>query len=95
MPGPIPIHTTVSASTSQVVIAASRPTRRGLLIYNDSTQDLYIKYVTGVSSTSFTLKVAPAWYARMPWGGVYSGIIYGVWGGADASGRAQVTELIG
>lgn len=95
MPGPVPIHSTVSNTTTPVVIAIARPTRRSLLIFNDSTEDLYIKYGSGVTTTSFTLKIPQNWYARMPWGGVYQGAIWGVWADADIGGLAQVTELVG
>lgn len=94
MPGPTPVHTAVPVSVTQVELLDARPGRRSVVIFNDSTQALYIKYVTGVTADSFTIKIPSDWYGTMPWGGVFEGKIYGVWAGADAGGFAQLTELI-
>lgn len=97
MPGLVPVHTSVPVSTSAVEVVASTPTRKGLLVYNHSSQILYIKYGTGVaiSPASFTIAIPANWYGRLPWGNVYTGAVWGMWAGADASGSAQVTQLVG
>lgn len=93
MPGSVPIHNVIARSDSEVELAPHRPSRRSVLIYNNSAVDLFVSYVAGVSSSEFLVKIPANWYGRMPWGEVYTGIIYGVWATAGA-GDAQVTELV-
>ena len=94
MPGPVPIHTAVPAGDTQFIIAGSRPERRAIIIFNDSDEYLYLKYVTGISTDSFTIRVPPQWYGNMPWGNVYTGILYGMLAANEVGAFVQVTELV-
>jgi hypothetical protein len=95
MAGPVPLHAAIAVSVTAVLLAPSRESRRGTFVFNKSSQVLYIKFAEAdVSATSFTLRVPANWWYEMPWGNVFTGKIYGVWAGADASGSAQVTELV-
>ena len=94
MPGPVPVQNAVPTSDSQFIVAEARPTRRSIIIFNDSSEYLYLSYQTGVSSTFFTIKVPPNWYGTMPWGGIYAGTIYGVLAANDPGTFIMVTELI-
>lgn len=64
------------------------------MIYNGSSQDLYVSYVAGITTASFGAKIPPGFWATMPWGSVYTGIIYGLLASADPGTFVQVTELV-
>lgn len=86
-----------SSATSVTILAASatdattgRPTRKGVTIYNDSTQILYLKLAaSAASATSYTIQMAAGTYYECPFS--YTGEIRGIW--ASANGNARVTEL--
>lgn len=78
-----------SASTGQLL--ASNASRKGCVIWNDSTEDLFIKYGTTASLTDCVYKI-PAdatWTMIAPY---YTGRIDGIWRN-NASGSARITEL--
>lgn len=79
------------AATVQT-LAAANSARMGLIIFNDSTSDLYLKYGSAASLTSFTYKVFAGSTWEMPIAPCFTGIVTGIWS-ADASGSARVTEL--
>lgn len=80
----------VAASASSVQLLAANPSRKGLVVHNDSTAPLYLKYGTTASATSFThhLDGGAALEMRPP---IYTGRIDAVWG--SATGAARITEL--
>lgn len=83
----------VSSSATNVTILAANAKRKSVIIFNDSTQVLYVKLSATASATSFTYKLAPSETLEIPGAGViYTGIIDGIW--ASANGNARVTELI-
>lgn len=78
------------AATSATVVAANT-SRMGVIIHNDSTSILYLKYGATASTTSYTYRLEPNATWEMP-NPVYTGIIDGIWS-ANASGSARVTEM--
>lgn len=83
--------TNVNDTTSSTTLAANNANRLGLIVENDSSEDLYLKYGSGASSTSRTVKIIAGGYWEMPQP-VYTGVVAGAWA-ADSSGAARVTEL--
>lgn len=81
----------VNDTASSAQLAASNASRKGLLIFNDSTSALMVKYGTTASATDFTVKIAAGGYWEMPTP-IYTGRVDGIWS-SDASGAARVTEL--
>ena len=82
--------TVVASSASSVQIKAANDRARGVLIYNDSTAVLYLRFGTADASTaSFTVQMASETYYEVP--ALYRGAIQGIW--AAANGNAMVTEL--
>lgn len=85
----------VSGSASSVTLQAANTARKGLVVVNDSTAILYVKFGSTASTTSFTYYLAgtvsgaPS-MLELP-GVVYTGIVTGIW--ASATGAARVTEL--
>lgn len=82
--------TQVASSASNVTMKAANINRRGISIFNDSTQVLYAKCGVTASSTSYTVKIAAGGY----WETIsdYCGLIDGIWASAD--GNAYVTEFL-
>jgi hypothetical protein len=80
----------VASSATSVTLKAANAGRRGLIIFNDSTQVLYAKYGASASATSFTVKIAAGGYWEMPLP-IFQGVVDGLWASAD--GNARVTEI--
>lgn len=82
----------VASSAASVTILASNANRKGALIYNDSTQILFLLLsATGpASSSNYTVQLASQQFFEVPFP-VYTGTILGIW--AAANGNARVTEL--
>lgn len=82
--------TEVSSSATTVTLQAANGSRRGLLVFNESTKNLYVKLGAGATSTSFSVKLSARGYFEVP--GNYTGIVTGVWDAAN--GSAWVTEIL-
>lgn len=94
MPGPVPVHNAVPAGDTQFTVAAANPSRRSIIIYNDSAVDLFVLYGTGITLASFTIKIPSGYWGVMSHHAVYTGIITGILSAADPGSFAQVTELV-
>ena len=64
--------------------------RRGLTIYNQTSQVLYVKMGTTATLTDFTLIMDVSGYYESPFG--YNGAVWGIQGAA-ATGLVYVTEV--
>jgi hypothetical protein len=78
----------VSGSASSVTLQASNTARLRLDIVNDSTVNLYVKYGSSASTTSYT-RLLQAGESMTE--SLYTGIVTGIW--ASATGAARMTEL--
>lgn len=84
-------RSSVAGSASSVTIIAANATRRGLIVYNDSTAILYLALGTGpATSTDFSYKMFPEDCFEIPFPAC-TAILVGIW--ASATGAARVTEL--
>lgn len=82
----------VASSGSSVTILASNTARKGAVIYNDSTQILYLDLSGGTASnSSYSVQVPSQGYFEVPGPNIYTGLITGIW--AAANGNARVTEF--
>lgn len=85
---------TVASSATSVTVLASNASRKGMAVYNDSTQILYLACSTTTASTSaYTVQIPSGGFFELPQtrdGSVYTGDIKGIW--ASANGNARVTE---
>jgi hypothetical protein len=82
----------VASSASSVTILASNTSRKGAMIYNDSTQILYLDLSGGTaSSTSYSVQIPAQGFFELPPTMIYNGAITGIW--AAANGNARVTEF--
>lgn len=82
----------VSQSASSVTLAEANPRRKALLIYNNTSNNLYYSLSTADSDTSSAYSnILPAGEADVIMPKEYCGKVTGIWDGAGA-GAAQVTE---
>lgn len=81
----------VSDSDSNQTLLTANANREGVIIVNDSTATLYIKYGATASTSSFTYKVAPGATFEMPVP-IFTGQLDGIWS-SNASGAARITEM--
>lgn len=82
----------VNDNTSSQELLSSNTSRRGFIIYNDSTSVAYVKLGTSASSTSFTYRIASGGTINEP-NFPYTGVISCAWASDTASGAARITEL--
>lgn len=80
----------VAASATSVQLLAANASRKGAVIFNDSSAVLYVKFGTTASTTSFTYYVPASAHLELP-STTYTGGMDGIW--ASATGNARVTEL--
>jgi hypothetical protein len=84
--------TAVAAAIASTKIAGPRG-REAILITNDAVTNLYLRLGTDpASATDYSVKLLPGDYYELI--ADYEGEIQGIWSGADATGKARVTELI-
>lgn len=79
----------VAGSASSVTLLSANTGRLGATIVNDSTANLYVKFGTTASTTSYTVLLGASAYYEVPF--QYTGRIDGIWD--SATGNARITEL--
>lgn len=82
---------TAASATNVNNLVALNTNRRGLVIVNESSATLYIKFGTTASLTSYTYAIPAGATWEMPGFPTYTGRIDGIW--SAANGNAQITEL--
>ena len=83
------VSSTPSSATSVNVLGANLE-RKGVAIYNDSTQVMYLKFGDTASTTSYTVQIPASGYYEVPFW--YAGKLDAIW--AAANGNARVTEVL-
>ena len=88
--------TRVATAVVNTLLLAANAARIGPAMFqNNSTANLFLKLgavaAIGAGVESFTVRMVPNAYYEVPGG--YTGIIDGIWDGADATGEVLVTEL--
>jgi len=83
--------TNVATSTASAQLLAANTSRRGVIIHNDSSGILYVKYGTTASATSFTYRLTSQATLELPTSPMYTGRIDGILD--TGTGTARVTEL--
>jgi hypothetical protein len=82
--------TSPASSATNATLVAANVNRIGMIVYNDSTAILYLKYGATASATSFTVPMGPGAYWEMA-PPIYTGQVDGIW--SAANGNARITEL--
>lgn len=79
-------------SASDALVVSANPSRKGLILLNDSKKSVYLRFGTSpATSSDYTLKLGSQEEWIMP-KEYYTGAIHGVWD-ADSSGSLRVTEI--
>ncbi len=85
----------VATNVANVLLLALNAGRIGAAFQNNSTTNLFLKLGAvaniGAGVESFTVRMVPNAYYEVLGG--YTGVIDGIWDGADATGEVLVTEL--
>lgn len=79
----------VTSSATNVTLFASNSSAKMRTVYNDSSRNLYLKFGTTASATSFTVLIANGGYYEFPLP-IYTGQVDGLWN--VANGFARTTE---
>lgn len=77
----------IVAAVADTAILAANGGANGRSVQNDSTATLYLKYGTGASATSHTVKIPPNTLYEFPQP-LYQGVVNGFWDAANGSARA-------
>lgn len=85
------ITRTASSASNVANLVALNTGRYGLVVVNESTATLYVKYGTTAALTDYTYSIGPGVTWEMPHTPRYTGRIDGIW--SAANGFAQITEL--
>lgn len=89
-PSTTAVRTTVDSVTSDTLLIAANPARKGLFIYNNSDSPLHVGLgTTPVSLTDGTLIISSHSGWNIPFN--FTGEIRGIW--EAATGDARITEL--
>lgn len=83
--------TSVDDSASNQTLVVARAARKGLYIWNNSTEILYIKFGATATTSSWTIRLGAGDYYEAP-SPCYTGIVDGIWAN-NASGSAKITEV--
>lgn len=78
-----------SSATVVTLDADSGLGRRSMVLFNESTAILYVKWGSGASLTDYSVQIGPSGYYEFPQP-IYRGTVTGIW--AAANGFVQVTE---
>lgn len=82
--------TQVTASASSVSLLAANASRRGLMLFNNSTKTCYVAFAATASASAFSIKLpGGALYEKEE--PIYTGAISAIWDAAN--GQMQITEL--
>lgn len=82
--------TNVASSGTNVTLLSSNTAAKSRIVYNESTQVLYLKFGVTASVTSYTVQVPANSLFEFPLPN-YTGQVDGLW--ASANGNARVTEV--
>lgn len=86
----VPTVTSVAAAVADTSLLAANPNRLGATVVNDSIAICYLKFGSGASNTSYTVRMTAYAYYEVPFG--YTGRINAYW--ASATGNARITEVL-
>ena len=82
--------TSVSGSATSVTLLSANTARKGYVIFNDSTQVLYVAFSATATTSAYSVKLFPN--AACTSDLDYTGIISGIW--SAANGAAKITEFV-
>jgi hypothetical protein len=91
VPSRSPTTLSIASTTASTTIAESNVNRKGILINNQSTSDLYLSFESTATTANSFLKMAPDSVLSLDQQMIATNAIYGIW--SSANGSAKVTEF--
>lgn len=82
------VVTSVADTASSTTLVAARTERKELIIQNDSSSILYVKFGATATASDYTIKLAQDAVLVTE----YTGRVDGIWS-SDSTGAAKITEL--
>lgn len=82
----------ITSSTSSQTVLASNSSRKGFLLFNDSTQNCFVAFAATATTSAFTMLLIPGMTYQNE-AIIYTGVMSAIW--SSANGFLRVTELIG
>lgn len=86
------VLTQVARTNASTVLKASNPSRRGLILVNDSSAVCYVSFAGTSSSTAYTFRMTNNEVVSLDKNPIYTGTVSGIWA-SNGSGSMMVTEL--
>lgn len=84
--------TSVSDSASAVDLLVANADRKGCVIFNDSTEILYVALGATATTSAFTYRLVPNATLELYGEKNYTGLISGIWAN-NAAGAARITSV--
>jgi hypothetical protein len=81
--------TRVAVSSTSVQFLAANTARLGMIVVNESSGTMFLKYGTAAASNSYTYRITSNQVLEV--GSNYTGIVHAILG--SGSGNGQITEL--
>ena len=85
------VLTTSTGSATTTTVLTAETSRKAGSIFNDSSQNVYVKFGTGAATNDFTLRLLASGYYEFPQP-IYNGAVAAIQ--ATANGTIRVTENI-
>lgn len=92
VPGRTPTTVSIASTTASTTIAALNANRKGILINNQSTSNLYLSFSTPATSSNSFIEMAAGSVLALDQQMIVTNAVYGIWN--SANGRAQVTQFV-
>ena len=95
IPTGVPVRTpttvSIASTTASTTIVSSNANRKGILINNQSTSDLYLSFTSPATSSNSFLEMAAGSVLSLDQQMIVTNAVYGIWN--SANGTAQVTQF--
>lgn len=92
VPERTPTTVSIASTTASTTIAALNANRKGILINNQSTSNLYLSFSTPATSSNSFIEMAAGSVLALDQQMIVTNAVYGIWN--SANGRAQVTQFV-
>lgn len=81
----MPLITIIPAATGTTTLSIADYSRKGWMLYNDSTATCYVAFETGAKPTFYTFPLDPSGLYEMP-SNYYPGLVTAAWSAANGNG---------
>ena len=93
VPSRSPNTTSIPSSASSTTILSVNSNRKGILINNQSTSDLYLSFTNPAITANSFLKMAPDSVLSLDQQMIATNAIYGIWSSANGSAKEYLKKV--